>query len=274
MQGTTALLGTEGGKVCMHSLVDGSCELVMDSAMEPVTALDVAWNVSAALSSPIAAAGHATGGISVWDLMGESDDLPICELKGHMAKVTGLAFYARGEALLSSGQDGVVAVWDMLGGTRRAVLVGHSAPVNGVQVEAGREELALTWSDDGTAIVWMLESATRSRVLSGHTSYIVSARFVPVEAEGGARVRPQVVTAAGDGSVSLWDAGSGELLQVLAGHSAAVRCVHVSASGLSLLTCSEDATARLWDLRSRVVEMPMPHRGGINVRPRMLLPHA
>lgn len=134
VQGTTALVGTEGGEVCMYSLVDGSCELVMASANEPVTAINVAWNVSAALSSPITAIGHMTGGIIVWDLMGEPEDLPICQFKGHKAGVSGLAFFARGECLVSSSLDGTVIVWNMLTGKRSNVLLGHSAPVNGVLV--------------------------------------------------------------------------------------------------------------------------------------------
>lgn len=136
VQGTTALVGTEGGEVRMFSLVDGSCELVMASADHPVTvtAINVAWNVSTALSSPIAAVGHMTGGIVVWDLMGETEDLPICKLAGHKASVTGLAFFNQGECLISSSQDGSIIVWDLLSGTRLKVFLGHSAPVNGVVV--------------------------------------------------------------------------------------------------------------------------------------------
>jgi WD40 repeat protein len=134
MQGTTALVGTEGGDVRMYSLLDGSCELVMASANEPVTCIQVAWDVSAALSSPIAAVGHMTGGITVWDLMCEPEDPPMCQLKGHRAGVTGLAFRDRGEGLLSSSLDGAVIVWDVLSGTRVNTLLGHSAPVNGVLV--------------------------------------------------------------------------------------------------------------------------------------------
>ena len=118
----------------MYSLVDGSCELVMFASNEPVTCINVAWNVSAALSSPIAAVGYMTGGIVVWDLMGEAEDLPICKLKGHKAGITGLQYYNRGECLISSSLDGAVIVWDTLSGTHRNVFVGHSAPVNGVLV--------------------------------------------------------------------------------------------------------------------------------------------
>lgn len=272
LQGTTALVGSEGGDVRMYSLVDGSCELVMANANEPVTAISVAWNVSAALSSPIAACGHMTGGIIVWDLMGEPEDLPICQLRGHKAGVTGLDFFNRGECLISSSLDGAVIVWDMISGTRQNVLVGHSAPVNGVLVEPRQEQVALTWSDDSTAIVWSLETGQQRTVLRGDTSYIVCACFVPAEQSdsgsgggGGGPTRLQVVTATGDGSVSVWDAQSGELLQLLVGHSLAVKSVVVGSQGLNLVSVSEDKTVHLWDLRSKVVDMPMPHRTGINV---------
>lgn len=143
-------------------------------------------------------------------------------------------------------------------------------------MEPKQELYALTWSDDSTAIVWSLETGQARTVLRGDTSYVVCAAFVPSDlsengSDGGLSVgsgapsRLHVVTGTGDGSAAVWDAQSGEVLQVLVGHSKAIKGMAVGNQGANLVSVSEDKTVHLWDLRSKVVDMPLPHRMGINV---------
>lgn len=56
-------------------------------------------------------------------------------------------------------------------------------------------------------------------------------------------------------------------VQVLAGHSAEVTALHLCHTGRYILSSSTDATCHLWDLHSQVVDLPVPHRGGIRVCP-------
>lgn len=141
-------------------------------------------------------------------------------------------------------------------------------------MEPKQELIALSWSDDSISIVWSLETGQALTVLRGDTSYVVCAAFVPsdlsedggVAPGGGVPTRLHVVTGTGDGSASVWDAQSGELLQVLVGHSKAITSVVVGNQGSNLVSVSEDQTVHLWDLMSKVVDMPLPHRTGINVR--------
>ena len=143
-----------------------------------------------------------------------------------------------------------------------------------MQVEPKQELIALSWSDDSISIVWSLETGQALTVLRGDTSYVVCAAFVPSDLSedggvvpgGGVPTRLHVVTGTGDGSASVWDAQSGELLQVLVGHSKAITSVVVGNQGSNLVSVSEDQTVHLWDLMSKVVDMPLPHRTGINVR--------
>lgn len=54
----------------------------------------------------------------------------------------------------------------------------------------------------------------------------------------------------GDGTVRLFDAGTGELLRVLAGHAQGVRSIAFGFDGQTLASASDDKTIRLWELAS------------------------
>ena len=57
----------------------------------------------------------------------------------------------------------------------------------------------------------------------------------------------RVFTASDDKTARLWDASTGQVLQVLRGHGDAVYSAVFSPDGARVLTASWDKTARLWD---------------------------
>lgn len=59
-----------------------------------------------------------------------------------------------------------------------------------------------------------------------------------------------VATGSYDGTVQLWDLGTGQLKTILAGHFGAVWTVAISPDGQTLATGSEDKTIKIWDLRT------------------------
>ena len=58
------------------------------------------------------------------------------------------------------------------------------------------------------------------------------------------------MTAARDATARVWDAETGEQLQVLRGHSERVNDAAFSPDGNRIVTASKDGTARLWDAQS------------------------
>ncbi len=75
--------------------------------------------------------------------------------------------------------------------------------------------------------------------LQGHAAQVSSASFSP----DGSRV----VTASGDSTAKIWDAGSGTLALTLKGHAAQVYSASFSPDGLRVVTGSPDGTARVWN---------------------------
>ncbi len=74
--------------------------------------------------------------------------------------------------------------------------------------------------------------------LEGHENPVAGAAFSP----GG----QQIVTVSNDGSLRLWDAQSGALLDVLNAHTSPILYVAFSEDGRHIVTASADGTARLW----------------------------
>ncbi|MBX3434713.1 MAG: protein kinase [Pirellulales bacterium] len=220
---------------------------------------------------------------------------PFVELTGHRGPVRALAFAPDGTQLASGGQDNTIVLWDLAGGAQLKRLRGHSshvralafAPDGGLLLSGGRGHEVMLWnpatyaearlvaaadpaqrdavlaarfSTDGRQIVtagrdrkaelWDAKSLARMRQFAeGHDFLASSATFFA----GGA----QLATGAGDGTVRLWDVGTGAETSALkgAGRTAALAATD---DGALVATGSPAGSALVWNARTgkRLAELP------------------
>ena len=77
----------------------------------------------------------------------------------------------------------------------------------------------------------------------------------------------RVLTASEDKTARLWDAATGQELQVLRGHEDWVHSAVFSPDGARVLTASADNTARLWDAATgQELKVLRGHEGGSSRR--------
>ncbi|BAZ44842.1 heat shock protein DnaJ domain-containing protein [Chondrocystis sp. NIES-4102] len=60
-------------------------------------------------------------------------------------------------------------------------------------------------------------------------------------------------SASNEPKIQLWDLKKGQLIAILAGHTAPITCLTISQTGQTLISGSQDQTIRFWDLRSKKI---------------------
>jgi WD40 repeat protein len=196
-------------------------------------------NINSMAFSPdgkLLASGNWDGAIHVWDVAKRT---VLRSLKNHTAEVSSLAFSPDGKLLASGGYDNAVIIWDVSTGEILQSLKSHSDYVNGVAFSPDGKKLASA-SNDHTVILWDVGTGHETLILKGEDNF-TSVAFSP---DGKTLASANVL------DVTLWDANTGKVLQILTGHSRSVDKLVFTKDVKSLITGSVDSTVRKWDLTS------------------------
>ena len=155
-----------------------------------------------------------------------------------------------GRWVLTSSADQTLRLWDVVDGTCRKVLKGHTGEIWSCSLSSrdGGRRWALSGSRDKSSRIFDIDSGECVMVLTGHTGSIYSCQF-SVGSSNGAFA----LTSSADKTLRVWDIFSGMCTQVLEGHVASVCfCQWSIADGGSrwVLSGSDDETVRLWDVEA------------------------
>ncbi|CAL9164135.1 DENN domain and WD repeat-containing protein SCD1-like isoform X1 [Musa acuminata AAA Group] len=162
---------------------------------------------------------HCVTRREVWDLVGDREDA---------------GFF------ISGSTDCLVKIWDpsLRGSELRATLKGHTRPIRAINSDRSK---VVSGSDDHSIIVWDKQTSQLLEELKGHEAPVSCVRMLSGE---------RVLTAAHDGTVKMWDVRTDTCVATVGRCSNAVLCMEYDDSTGILAAAGRDVVANIWDIRS------------------------
>ena len=202
----------------------------------------------------------------------------VLKLDGHSASVIHVAWSPDDKLLASSAADKTVRVWDSITGELRLLIAGHTNHVNSVCWSPRGDKIA-TASTDDTVRVWDLTTGAQLLQLDGRCRVMDKDSQSQIERSSNGFFsvawKPDGTCLAtgcrgfDDGpnnghDICIWDALSGDLLNLLCFHESILTTVSWSRDGHVLVSSSDDMIFRLWYPRTgQRVDVEGHEKGGV-----------
>lgn len=207
-----------------------------------------AWNP---VFTNLIATGSGDASARIWEMGGvyASDGLSNVKLLPHGSDtrdlknkdVTTLEWSSSGELLATGSYDGVARIWSRFGALLHT-LQGHSGPIFSLKWNKLGNYL-LSGSYDKTTIVWDVME-TNGQIVQQFTDHQAPALDVDW------KDNETFASCSTDKTVQVCKVGTSMPLKVYAGHTDEVNGVKWDPSGKYLASCSDDCTAKVWEVES------------------------
>lgn len=191
--------------------------------------------------------GNTTEGhLQLWSLDGEV----LAEIRYH-SYLKLATFSSDGKEIFTSWQDNTVQKWQPMTDNKLALVLSHDERIATVLLSPDDKAL-LCWSENSLVLrpqIQLVQSRPQELPHDGHV------RSLSFSSDG-----RLVLTSADDNTARLWDADSGDLLNVFAHNDddrGEVYTAVFSPDGQHVLTASEDGTAKLWPIDGPFQKLPL-----------------
>ncbi|HEY7326545.1 MAG TPA: hypothetical protein VH592_02825 [Gemmataceae bacterium] len=183
------------------------------------------------------AGGDKDGHVKIWNT---ADGKEFFQLAGHRGPVTGLAFSANGQLLISCGKDRTLRFWNPANGQSLGVLGAHASEVRGLAVSPNNNAVYSVGAD-GTLKYWSLPPVASKALGAAYADAVTS---LALSNDGNS-----FVSGSADRSVRLANAANGQMIREFKGASASVESVALSPNGEWIAAGTADKRLFVWQGR-------------------------
>ncbi len=198
--------------------------------------------------------------IKIWELQ---DYTCTKTLRGHEHTVSDVQFTASGDEVVTCSRDQTIKTWDCKSGFCTKTLTGHLDWVRCLSISLDDVYIASGCSDSSIH-VWAKESGQVVKTLRGHSHVIECIAFGKYNSSSGSSSSVDLnrendgliacgylVSGGRDMSVKLWNVLNGECLFTFNDHDNWVRSVLIHPCGNYILSCSDDKSIRVLDIKEK-----------------------
>lgn len=211
----------------------------------------------------LVATASENSAVQLWDLDREE---AINRFPGHSGAVNSVVFSPKGDYIATASEDRTVRLWDLRSAQQKETLEHKPWPasfgVRSVKFSQNGQDL-LTVISHGKATIWNIAARAIKRTFEedsvSSALELMTAAYSPDERF--------VVAGAWDGTIRVWNAGTGKRIgPIIKGHSPwSVNAVSFAPKKPLLMTASFDGTAGLWDLSTgQEIRSFRGHSSGVN----------
>ncbi|KAK3807580.1 MAG: hypothetical protein J3Q66DRAFT_444697 [Benniella sp.] len=219
----------------------GECQLILTGHERTV------FSVAYSPNGRMIASGSYDTTLRLWDV---PTGLCLHILSGHTAEIFAVAYSPREDRVALGGFDRTIRIWDVETGACFRILTGHTSWVRGVAFSP--EDDAIASASCNTVRILDAETETCRQALTGHTGNVISVVFSPKDfmhrLESLGPKGNRIACGDDDGTVRLWDVGSGGTREIAIDNRRDVSAVKYSPHGHQSASSSADGLIRLWDV--------------------------